>query len=62
MPSGLFFRYIRTRLEAKNRRREERLNGKSDSNSPKESLKRTSTSENDKARASILGQWLTGQN
>lgn len=60
MPCGLFFRYIRTRLEARKRRREERLNGQNDLNSSKEASKRTSTSESDKARASILSQWLSG--
>ena len=61
MPCGLVFRYIRTRLEARKRRREERLNGENDLNSPKEPSKLTSNSENDKARASTLSQWLTGQ-
>jgi len=62
MPCGLLFRYLRTRLEAKKRRREERVNGENDVNSPKETSKRASTSETDKAKASILSQWLAGRN
>jgi hypothetical protein len=68
MPCGLLFGYIRTRLAARKRRREERLNGENDLNSPKETSKRTSTSENenenenDKTKASILSQYPTGRN
>jgi len=61
MPCGLVFRYIRTRLAARKRRRGERQNGANDLNPTKKSSKLTSTSEIDKARASILGELLHGQ-
>ena len=38
------------------------MNGENDVNSPKETSKRASTSETDKAKTSILSQWLAGRN